>query len=378
MVTGRYPLMSLTFVDREVRAIRALGVEVITATVRSPEPARLQGAFQIDEATRVLRLLALAKRPGHLFGALLGAMRRPVRLAAAARLAVATCPAGVREMLRQAAYLFEAIVLARHLETRNVFHIHNHLGDSSGTVTMLASVLTGIPYSMTLHVSRCGVEPERYGPRMHRSTGREVLFVGRLDRRKGVHVLLEAVAVLRDRLDTCHLTVVGDGPDRAWMERRVFEGGLKTFVTFAGPLDEAGVAEAMRRADLLVAPSLAEGLPVVIMEALASGVPVVASAVGGVPELVRHGETGLLAPAGDPKGLADAMAKLLACPDLQRSMGEAGRRLVCRDHDARLNAAALLARILTSNCRTPVSLKQNHSANTESNHTVTTIKSVEA
>jgi glycosyltransferase involved in cell wall biosynthesis len=290
---------------------------------------------------------------------------------------------------------------------------------------MLASALTGIPYSMTLHgpeiffepkrwrldekiarahsifcisaytraqamlcsdqkhwmklhVSRCGVEPERYRPMLSRPPGREALFVGRLDRRKGIHVLLEAVAVLRDRLDTFHLTVVGDGPDRAWMERRVVEGGLKTFVTFAGPLDETGVAEAVRRADLLVAPGLAEGLPVVIMEALASGVPVVASAVGGVPELVRHGETGLLAPAGDPEGLADAMADLLACPDLRRSMGEAGRRLVCRDYDARLNAAALLARILNSSCRAPTTLKQNHTADAESNHDVTMNKGVDA
>jgi glycosyltransferase involved in cell wall biosynthesis len=392
MVTGRYPGLSLTFIDREVRAMRAMGVEVISVSVRSPDPENLSGAFQRAEAGRVIQLIASARRPAILLGALFLAVRRPRRLAAAVWLAVATCPAGGRAVLRQGAYLAEAVLLAWHMSGRNVAHIHNHLGDSSGTVVLLASELTGIPFSMTLHgpeifieprrwrldvkiararfvacisrfcraqamlssepthwhklkVVRCGVDPSIYRADGLPRTGSTLLFVGRLERRKGVDVLLEALKRLRATGHDVYLTIVGDGPERSVRERQAADALLRTAVTFAGACDENGVAEAMRTADLLIVPSLSEGLPVVIIEALASGVPVVATAVGGNPELVRDGETGLLVPPADPDKLAAAIVRLLSDPDLRRRMGVAGRRLVCRDHNAGRNARALLRRI---------------------------------
>lgn len=389
MVTGRYPGLSLTFIDREVRALREMGVDVITVTVRSPDPQALSGEFQHEEAGRVFRLLASARRPAHVIKALYLAARHPRRLAATARLAINTCPAGARAMALQLAYFAEALLLVPLLRASNVKHLHNHLGDSSGTVTMLAAELAAIPFSITLHgpeifqsaqrwrldtkiaranfvacisehgrqqamrfsheahwhklkVVRCGVNPSLYAAAPAARTGRDLLFVGRLEERKGVNFLLDAVALLTTRGSDVRLKIVGNGPQKEALQRQTAALSLEAVVTFAGTQDEAGVAEALRHADLLAVPSLSEGLPVVIMEALASGVPVVASAVDGIPELVRDGETGRLVAPCDPRALADGLEQLLLDSSLCQRMGAAGRQLIASEHDALCKARELL------------------------------------
>jgi glycosyltransferase involved in cell wall biosynthesis len=197
-----------------------------------------------------------------------------------------------------------------------------------------------------LKVVRCGVNPGLYAAEpAPEHTGRDLLFVGRLEERKGVNFLLEAVALLNARGSNVRLKIVGSGPQKEALQRQTEALSLEAVVTFAGTKDEAGVAEALRHADLLVAPSLSEGLPVVIMEALASGVPVVASAVDGIPELVRDGETGCLVPPSDQQALADGVKQLLADPYLRQRMGDAGRQLVAKEYDALRNALELLGLI---------------------------------
>ena len=176
-------------------------------------------------------------------------------------------------------------------------------------------------------------------------TGRDLLFVGRLEERKGVHFLLDAMALLKARGSDVRLKIVGNGPQKEALQRQTAALSLEAVVTFAGTKDEAGVAEALRHADLLVVPSLSEGLPVVIMEAMASGVPVVASAVDGNPELVRDGETGRLVPPCDSRALADGIERLIEDLGLLQSMGEVGRQLVATEYDARRNAVELLGLI---------------------------------
>jgi glycosyltransferase involved in cell wall biosynthesis len=179
-----------------------------------------------------------------------------------------------------------------------------------------------------------------------RPGGKGSLFVGRLVPRKGAAVLIEALAHLRAEGRDPRLDIVGDGPERDSLAARVAARGLGGAVRFLGPLDEAGVARAMGRAGIVVVPSLEEGLPAVIMEAMASRLPVVASGVDAIPELVRDGETGLLVPPGDPDRLARAIAHLLDRPELARRMGDAGQRLRGRRHDADRNARRLLRTIL--------------------------------
>src|SRR6056297_3553029 len=151
MITGTYPSLSMTFVDREVRALRAMGCDVVTFTLRQPTNDSVSGDFQAAEAKRVISLYAMSRQPKDLIAAFLMAVERPLRLASTIRLAVQSYTWKAPGLIRQFAYLCAAILMARQIRQRGITHIHNHLGDSSGTVTMLAAELTGTPFSMTLH-----------------------------------------------------------------------------------------------------------------------------------------------------------------------------------------------------------------------------------
>jgi len=155
-----------------------------------------------------------------------------------------------------------------------------------------------------------------------------LLFVGRLRIRKGVEVLLEALRELRGRLPGARLRIAGDGEHRAALERRVDELGLREAVSFLGSCDGARVRTLLRGAAALAVPSIYEGMPLVVLEAMDAGVPVVASAVSGIPEVVVGGETGWLVPPEDPEALAGALAEILSDPAGARRRGEAGRRRV--------------------------------------------------
>ena len=149
-----------------------------------------------------------------------------------------------------------------------------------------------------------------------------LLSVGRLRAPKDFRTLLHAMAAL-DR-GTARLRIAGDGPDRAELEHEIARLGLGSVVELLGTRDD--VDELLAGADVFVLSSASEGLPMSVLEAMAAGLPVVASAVGGVPELVRDGETGALVPPGDSAALASALRTIVADPALRERLGEAGRR----------------------------------------------------
>ena len=391
-LTGSYPKASHTFIQREVAALRAEGVEVLTFSVRRSSAADLSGPAQHAESAETFAILETARAPLRLLMTqLTGFLQAPRRSVSALRLALSTRPPGWKGLLWQLFYLAEANILAVQLRRRDVVHLHNHFGDSSCTVAMLASTLTGIPYSYTEHgptvfyaphywrldvkaararfvacishycraqvmlfsdqvhwerlkLVRCGIEPERYdaAARADQPCDR-ILFIGRLAAVKGVVLLLQAFSELRQRHPGLSLMLVGDGPERDTLHKQAAAMGLSGVVEFAGQLGEDEVAEALAGADMLVLPSFAEGVPVVLMEAMASRLPVIATRVGGVAELVEDGVNGLLVAPGDVAGLICAMERLLRDPDLRRRMGQAGRAVVESRHDVRSEARRLLA-----------------------------------
>ncbi len=159
-----------------------------------------------------------------------------------------------------------------------------------------------------------------------------VVSVGRLSREKGHRDLLDAASVLRARQPRtpARFVIVGDGPERAALERRSAALGLSDAVAFAGYRENVRPFYAL--ADVVALPSYTEGSPNVVLEALAARVAVAATRVGGVPEIVTDGETGLLVKQRDPRAMADALARLRDDPELRRRLGDAGRRLVTADH----------------------------------------------
>ncbi|WP_137702259.1 glycosyltransferase [Marimonas lutisalis] len=387
-LTGEYPRATDTFIQREVAGLREAGVMVETCSIRRTGPEHHVGEEQRQEAARTFHVLEAAKNPLRLAGAHLGWIaRRPGRWLRALALAGRTAPGGLRAWLYHMIYFAEGGVLARHMAREGVTHLHNHIAKSSCTVAMLASEISGIPYSFTLHgpdiffepihwrldekirravfvscisefcrsqamafsdtdqwdklhIVHCGVDPARYAP-APRARGHQVLFVGRLAAVKGLPVLFEALEHLRH--ETLSLAIIGDGPDRAALERMARDKGIDQQVDFMGYRSQSEVAAMLAETDLLVLPSFAEGLPVVLMEALAAGVPVVTTQIAGIPELVEHGVNGYLCPPGDELALAHAIEAVLDDPETAEAMGAEGRETVRHDFDSRIEAARLAA-----------------------------------
>lgn len=177
-----------------------------------------------------------------------------------------------------------------------------------------------------LHVIPCGVDIARFRPSRRPARPPHVVCVARLKPIKNHRLLLEACALLATRGVPFQCTLVGDGPTRPEVEEVRDRLGLGDVVELAGPAEQADVLSWWHRASVAVLTSEYEGMPVCLMEAAACGVPAVATAVGGVPELVEDGVTGLLAPAGHAAAVADRLERLLVDPALAARLGAAARR----------------------------------------------------
>lgn len=387
-VVGQYPLVSLTFIQREIAALRTLGLTVVTCSMRHTPASQHPGPAEKEAAATTFYVLEAVRNPKRLFQAQKRMFKSPGRYFRALWLALKTRSPGLKSALYQLIYFTEATVLARQMEDEGVTHMHSHFTTGSTTVAMLTSVLTDIPYSYTLHgpadflkpyhwrldektarakfvatishyarsqlmffsdpahwdrihIIHCGVSPDRYaGPAINRGDGKcRLVFVGRIAPVKGLRVLMEALTALRDELPDLELVLVGDGPERRDIEAAARPLGNR--VRFTGYLSQDEVAEELKEADIAVLPSFAEGVPVFLMEALASGKPVIATQVAGVGELIENGESGILVSPGDLEGLVDAIRALAGDPDRRANMGAKGRLKVAAEFDIDQEAARL-------------------------------------
>jgi len=387
--TGEYPRATDTFIQREIDGLRSEGAEVVTCSVRRTDSSHHVGVEQQSESQKTFYVQEAAKNPIRLLKAHAKMLRRaPGKYLSAAKLAVRTSPPGLKNALYQVFYFLEAGVLADHLINQRVDHLHNHFANSSCTVAMLASRMTAIPYSVTmhgpaiffeprkwrvdekvahapfvscishycrsqamifadqshwdrLHIVHCGVDPSRYSHEERGDENTHLLFVGRLAAVKGLPIILEALARVKQDHPGVQLTLVGDGPDRAALEAKARSLGLSSHVTFVGYKSQDEVAEYLQHTDVFVLPSFAEGVPVVLMEALASGVPVITTRIAGVGELVEDEVSGYTVPPGDLESLTVRLCDLLESPSLRKRMGEAGRKKVEEDFNIRRESAWL-------------------------------------
>lgn len=378
-MTGEYPRSSDTFIQREVAAVREHGVEVETISIRKTPVSEHVGPEQRDEAGRTHYVLPCS--PLMLALAHIGCfVRSPARWFRAFRLAWKTREHGIKGTLRQMAYFLEAAIVARIVRKKRIEHLHNHFANSSCSVAMLAAEMGAFTFSFTLHgpaiffetarwrldekirrasfvacishfcrsqamiwadpsewdklrIVHCGVIPENYTPRLHDEVGRRLLFVGRLAPVKGLNVLLDAFAQVQETHSVSELVIIGDGPQREDLQQRVRRDGLDSAVRFAGKLSQTEVADLLNQSDLFVLPSFAEGVPVVLMEAMAAGLPVVTTNIAGVSELVTHGESGLLLAPGDVDALVNGIRQLLDDAELRNTYGAAGREQVRREFE---------------------------------------------
>lgn len=287
-------------------------------------------------------------------------------------------------------YLVEACCLVRWMRQAGSQHIHAHFGTNSAEVAMFASMLSGIPYSITIHgseefdkpeflwlsekirrsafvagvssfgrsqiyrwisyadwtkvvVVHCGVESMFHsGPPVPVTSLNRLVCVGRLCEQKGQLLLIKAVGQLVERGIDIELVLAGDGEMRAPIEGLIAELGLKTKVRITGWISGNSVREELLAARGLVMSSFAEGLPVVVMEAMALRRPVLSSYIAGIPELVTPGETGWLFTPGDVDALAAALEDFLVTPIVSlQQMGEAAYLRVIERHSCETEAAKL-------------------------------------
>lgn len=388
-LTGEYPRVTDTFVQREIAALRDQGVTVHACSIRRTGAVHMVGEEQRAECAATFYVIETAKSPLRLIRAHGAALKRsPKRWLSALKLALKSGGPGPVGIAYQLFYFLEAGVLVEHLRAKGAVHLHNHFGNSSCSVAMIASEMSGIPYSYTMHgpaiffepmrwridlkiaraafvscishfcrsqgmifadqahwnrmrIVHCGVTPALYAPAPDHAPGKRLIFVGRLAAIKGVAVLLEAFARIRQIHPDAALTLAGDGPERKALEGLAARLGLAETVEFAGYLSQSQVADRLSRADIFVLPSFAEGVPVVLMEAMASRLPVIAPRVAGVPELVEDGVSGFNVSPGDADMLTARIDALLSDPALRTAMGEAGRAKVVAEFDQTAEAAWL-------------------------------------
>lgn len=192
----------------------------------------------------------------------------------------------------------------------------------------LRSIALDVDSSVCVSVIPNGVDTKRFSPNTSTAAGHEaqILYVGRLEPYKGLDDLLSAVKVLADRGQSIHLTCAGDGSLRSQLPEQAARLDITDRVSFTGPVHPDAIPDLYRSADIFVLPSLVEGMPNVVLEAMASGLPVVATRIPGSEELVGDGETGYLVDSGSPESLADALEDIVTRPDRRDQMGMRGRQ----------------------------------------------------
>jgi colanic acid/amylovoran biosynthesis glycosyltransferase len=397
---SHYPAISHAFVVREIEHVRATGVELDTLSVhRTPAHDLLAAADRQAEATT---FSVLPTSLGRLLGAHLEALvRSPRRYLRTLALALRTGAPGLRERLWHVFYFAEAMILLRHCRRARIAHIHAQFADVATDVAMLVTHyrsgqrVDGVECSWSLavhgsaefydvtryaladkldharfavaisdfgrsqlmrlsplerwsriHVVRCGVDLDVYAPPAQRSSSdlrSNILFVGRLLHGKGLSLFFEAIAKLRRRGAEVVATIVGDGPARAEFEAVAGRLRVSEHVRFVGAVGQDDIRSYYADADIFCLPSFAEGIPVVAIEAMAMELPVVATRIMGIPELVDDGANGILVAPGRADELTEALARLVRAPQERRSMGSAAREKVRRDFDVAASARRMRA-----------------------------------
>jgi colanic acid/amylovoran biosynthesis glycosyltransferase len=382
-----YPITSTTFVRREIHAHEAAGVPVVRFAIRDWDevPVDPRDRDEVGKTTYILKQSAFA-----LVGRTVSEfVTNPLGFARATKtmLHLATRPGSTG--VKNVAYMIEAVFLKQTAKAKDIHHVHAHFSTNSAAVALLSRRLGGPSYSFTahgpdefddlagnglpmkvehadfvaaitdyargviltatsgnfadkVHVVRCGIDLDEFDLTPPPENAR-IVCVGRLCPAKAQALLVEAVAPLVKDFPNLELVFIGNGEDRASIEKRVAELGLDTHVTMAGWGTGDEVRAAIQGARIFALPSFAEGLPIVLMESLAMGRAVVTTKIAGIPELV-DAKVGWIVEADDVPALRDAMAQALSADTATlTALGETGRARVAQAHNQTQNAASLRA-----------------------------------
>jgi glycosyltransferase involved in cell wall biosynthesis len=388
---NQHPYTSCTFIRREIHALEEVGFSIQRMSIRPTEHKLVEPADLAErEKTRIILSDKITGLKRLLGGGLKTLLTRPRNFLEALRLAVRLGRRSDRGIIPHLAYLLEACVARQWCADWKIDHVHCHFATNPAAVAMLCRVLGGPTYSFTVHgpqefdqaptlsyaekigrakfvstithfavsqlyrwsrfedwskiqIVRCGVNDTFLTtPPMPVPQAPRLLNIGRLSEQKGQVLLVEAAALLKARGVDFLLDLVGDGELRGEIEQRIARHGLQQHVRLLGWQNETQVRDHIQNSRAVVLASFAEGLPVVLMEALALGRPAISTAIAGVPELIETGVSGWLVPAGSVEALAEAMKQCVeASTESLDRMGQTGRERVRRQHDVRTEARRL-------------------------------------
>ena len=390
-LSSEYPALSHTFIEREITALRESGHTVCTASIRKPSDVHVQRMNdrehrEIDQ-TQYIKHGPICSSASF---AILELLTHPLNSVATLFRSFSLSRHGFRSPCKAMAYWLEALILRRWLRKQAADHLHVHFANPAATVAVLAVDGIECDVSISVHgpdifdnvhennliekfraakrirvisnycrsqvcrwiksddwdkcrLVRCGISTADFSPRPEpENSTPHILCLGRLVPAKGQHVLLGAAVKLRDSGTDFQLTFVGDGPDRQSLEQRTAKLGLSDRVEFTGAIGQDEVHRYYDRTDVFVLPSFAEGVPVVLMEAMAKEIPVISTRITGIPELIEHEKSGLLVPAADTQALTDAIQRLIDDPELRKRLGAAGREKVLAEYDLENNIQGMI------------------------------------
>jgi colanic acid/amylovoran biosynthesis glycosyltransferase len=372
---ARYPALSHTFIFREVAELRKHGFDIRLCSIN--ESDRLISVMPPDEGMEVRRTYYIKRAgiPAILGGNAAEFLRSPFHFLWMLVVVLRAADLDLRQMARMLFYFAEAVMVGRWMRSRDCSHLHVHFGSQVATVAWIVHKLFPVTYSMTIHgpdefyqagrmmlsqkvagakfvfcisefarsqlmllsepahwpkliIAPLGVDPEDFqrAAEPPEDTAFRILCVARYAPAKGIDILMQAAARLRQQGHNLVVRIVGDGPDR-----RRLASLCKTLgnpCDLLGPAPRTVVPDLLASSDAFVLPSFAEGVPVSLMEAMAAGVPCVSTRIAGIPELIRDEVDGILVPPGNVDELAAAILRLMKEPGLRTRLAETARRRV--------------------------------------------------
>jgi len=401
-LVSRYPAVSHTFILNEVIRLRGLGIEIKTASINNPDrsPATMTSSERLEhEGTYYVKQHGVTGAVAALFWQ----FKTPSRLFTALTKAIALGGANPRKTMLMLFYLVEAMMISRWMAKNELTHLHVHFASQAATVGLLLKHISSYGYSLTVHgpdefynvneqhlkqkliaadfvvcisafarsqlmflsdashwhkfiVCRLGIDPTKFKPtnrsnRTSRSNLFRVLCVGRLVSAKGQLILIQACKELIEQHQYVRLVIVGSGPDMSTLKAYVSQLALDDYVIFTGALNHDQIVDEYANAHAFVLASFAEGIPVVLMEAMASGVPVVSTRITGVAELIQDNQDGLLVSPSDVSELSAALGSLMDDPQRGARFTHSARQKVMLKFnlDQNVNELANIFRLNVAN-----------------------------
>ena len=393
-VMTHYPRVALSFLSGEIDEMEARGATIHPFAMNIPDEADL---LSEEARARYAKTRYLKHGWSELLGAFASAaLRHPVAMTKLVGTAISSARGDLPLTARRFSHLLQASSVARECDRRGIRHLHAQFGQAPATITWFASKIMNFSskgrasWSFTIHgfqdfvdetiarldlkaasasfvvcvsdftrsqlcrllhpsmwdrakIVRCGIDLARFQMREARpqSSPPKLITVGRLSSEKGQVVLLRACKLLADQGTKVHLTLIGSGPLEGLIRDEIANEKMGGYVELTGELPPDEVRRKLEDSDVFCLTSFAEGLPISIMEAMAVGVPVIATSIAGIPELVVNEETGLLVPPGNVEALADALEKLLGNSKQRDKIVAAARSRVEERHERHRNCEAM-------------------------------------